>query len=83
LVYHQKGGISKKKNQKGRKERLNNILISFVWFIIKKERKESFWVGPTKKINKSRRKGKEETLASSLFFFLFLFLIFTNACFLS
>jgi vacuolar-type H+-ATPase subunit I/STV1 len=46
------------RKERGRRERLKNIPLSFVWFIIKKGRKESFLVGPTKKTIPPKLDGK-------------------------
>ena len=35
------------RKESGRRERLNNILFSIVWFASNKVRKESFMLGPT------------------------------------
>jgi hypothetical protein len=37
------------RKERGRRERWRNILLSTVWFVIKKGRKESFQLGPTQK----------------------------------
>jgi hypothetical protein len=47
-----------RRKKRVRRERLKNIPVSFVWFIIKKGRKESFWVGPTKKTIPPKMDGK-------------------------
>jgi hypothetical protein len=49
------------RKERGRRERLKNIQLSFVWFIIKEGRKESFWVGPTKKAIHPKLDGKGRT----------------------
>jgi hypothetical protein len=47
-----------RRKERGRRERLQNILFSAVWFDIKKERKESFRVGPTYKPIPPKMDGK-------------------------
>jgi hypothetical protein len=47
-----------RRKERGRRERSKNILLSIVWFAIKKGRKESILVGPTKIVIPSKVDGK-------------------------
>jgi hypothetical protein len=39
-----------RRKERGRRESWENILLSIVWFAIKKGRKENIWLGPTQKV---------------------------------
>ena len=48
------------RKERGRRERLKNILFSIVWFAINKVRKESFMLGPTQNAITPKLDGKWE-----------------------
>jgi hypothetical protein len=47
-----------RRKERGRRESWENILLSIVWFAIKKGRKENIWLGPTQKVFLPKLDGK-------------------------